>query len=199
MAQMLVVERAVQMADNGDVAHPADALDAMRERFLLHGVRAPFGWITRLRTYGKKVQNTTTSQGYIYWSDDEQTLSYKELRLTITGFRQFIRTQVALAQASLEELFLIHEEEARDAIIPYLPLADLQDDPTNNQRGWNFLRSCCTGRAPPFSRPPVGPSVPSVPSAPSLPHLRRVSYRVLRIARVTFTLRVLRVSDIFIA
>ena len=66
MAQILIVEQAVQMADSSDVAHPADALDAMREHFLLHGMRAPFGWITRLRTYRKKVQNTTTSQGYIY-------------------------------------------------------------------------------------------------------------------------------------
>ncbi|KAA8646653.1 uncharacterized protein ATNIH1004_005328 [Aspergillus tanneri] len=140
MAQMLVVERAVQMADDGTVAHPADALDAMRERFLLHGVCAPFAWITRLRTYGKKVQNTTTSQGYIYWSDDEQTLSYKGLRLTMAGFRRFVRVEVELAQAELEELFLVHDEEDRGDVVPHLPLAELQDDPTNNQRGWNFLQ-----------------------------------------------------------
>jgi hypothetical protein len=94
MAQMLVVEQAVQMADDGLVAHPADALDDMRERFLLYGVRAPFSWISRLRTYGKKVQNSTTSLAYIYWSDDEQTLIYKRLRLTMTDFQRFSRTEV---------------------------------------------------------------------------------------------------------
>ncbi|EDN09165.1 predicted protein [Histoplasma mississippiense (nom. inval.)] len=51
------------MAEDGQVEHPADALDAMRERFLLPGVAAPFGWVTRLRTFGKRVQNTTTSLG----------------------------------------------------------------------------------------------------------------------------------------
>jgi hypothetical protein len=112
----------------------------MRERFLIYGVRAPFAWITRLRTYGKKVQNTTTSLGYIYWSDDEQTLTYKELRLSMGGLRQFIRTEVALAQLDLERLFLLHEEESREAIIPTLELQALHDDPTNNQRGWNFLQ-----------------------------------------------------------
>ncbi|THC87114.1 hypothetical protein EYZ11_013440 [Aspergillus tanneri] len=140
MAQMLVVERAVQMADDGTVAHPADALDNMRERFLLHGVRAPFGWITRRRTYGKKVQNTTTSLGYIYWSDDEQTLSYRKLRLTMAGLRRFVRTEISLAQAALEQLFLLHEEESRAAVVPTLALHKLQDDPVNNQRGWNFLQ-----------------------------------------------------------
>jgi hypothetical protein len=85
MGQMLVVKQAIQMADEGLVTHPSDALDSMRERFLIYRVRAPFAWITQLRTYGKKVQNTTMSLGYIYWSDDEQTLTYKELRLSMGG------------------------------------------------------------------------------------------------------------------
>ena len=63
MAQMMVVQWAMQQADDGHVEHPADGLDDMRERFLMHGVRAPFGWITRLRMYGKKIQSTTTSLG----------------------------------------------------------------------------------------------------------------------------------------
>jgi hypothetical protein len=112
----------------------------MCERFLIYGVRAPFVWITQLRTYGKKVQNTTTSLGYIYWSDDEQTLTYKELRLSMQGLRQFIRTEVTLAQLDLERLFLLHEEESREAVILTLELQALHDDPTNNQRGWNSLQ-----------------------------------------------------------
>jgi hypothetical protein len=42
IAQMLVVELAVQIADNSLIAYPTDALDNMRERFLLYRVRAPF-------------------------------------------------------------------------------------------------------------------------------------------------------------
>jgi hypothetical protein len=140
IAQMLVVQRAVQMAEDGQVAHPADALDDMRERFLLPGVATPFAWVIRLRTFGKRIQNTTTSLGYIYWSDDQETLSYKELQLTMPGLRRFIRVQVELAQYELEQLFLIHDEEAREAIIPQLNLNQLTDDPTNNKRGWNFLQ-----------------------------------------------------------
>ncbi|KAI9035076.1 uncharacterized protein KD926_004658 [Aspergillus affinis] len=123
MAQMLVALQAVYQAEAGRVTHPADALDEMRERFLIFGVRAPFGWITRLRAYGKKVQNSTTGMGYIYWSDDDQTLSYKELQLSMSGFWQFIAKQVQLAQIQLEGLFLLHDEEIRETI-----------------RGWNFLK-----------------------------------------------------------
>jgi hypothetical protein len=55
MAQILVALRAVREAEAGHVSHPADALDEMRECFLIYGVRAPFGWIARLRTYEKKI------------------------------------------------------------------------------------------------------------------------------------------------
>ncbi|KAF9882541.1 hypothetical protein FE257_007500, partial [Aspergillus nanangensis] len=147
MAQMLVALQAVYLAETGQAVYPADALDEMRERFLLFGTRAPFGWITRLRTYGKKIQNSTTSMGYIYWSDDEQTLSYKELELSMSGFCRFIATQVELAQADLERLFLLYEEEEREQIVPRLVLHELRDDPTNNRRGWNFLQDARTRTA----------------------------------------------------
>jgi hypothetical protein len=89
ISQMLVAQQAVSLAERGLVAYPTDALEEMRARFLLFGVQAPFGWITRLRTYGKKIQNSTTSLGYIYWSDDEQTLSYRDLKLSMSGLRNF--------------------------------------------------------------------------------------------------------------
>ncbi|EDN04930.1 predicted protein [Histoplasma mississippiense (nom. inval.)] len=140
-AGRLYQKQAVQMAEDEQVEHPADALDAMRERFLLPGVAAPFGWVTRLRTFGKRVQNTTTSLGYVCWSDDQQTLSYRELHLSIAGLRRFVRTQVELTQHKLEQLFLVHEEEAREVVVPRLALAQLADSPTNNHRGWNFLQA----------------------------------------------------------
>jgi hypothetical protein len=118
MAQMLVVQEAVMQADEDQVEHPADALDEMRERFMVHGTRSPFAWITRLRTYGKKIQNTTTSLGYIYWSEDQQRLSYKGLEMTMESFRRFVQAEVREAQQSLEMLFLLHEEESRESVIP---------------------------------------------------------------------------------
>lgn len=140
IAQMLVVQRAVQMADDGKIEYPSDALDDMRQRFLVYGVRAPFGWITRLRTYGKRIQSTTTSLGYLNWSDDNERLQYRDLQLSMTGLRRFVRTQVELAQWDLEQLFLLGEDDQREGVIPVLPLDKLTDDPVNNKRGWNFLK-----------------------------------------------------------
>jgi hypothetical protein len=77
IAQLLVIQQAVSAAESGDVSSPAAALDEMRERFMVYNTRSPFAWITRLRAFGKKVRNTITSLGQIYWSDDQQSLSYQ--------------------------------------------------------------------------------------------------------------------------
>ena len=66
ISQMLVIQMSVMMSDNGEIKHPADALDTMRERFLMHGTQAPFNWVLRLRAYGERIQNSTTSLGFIY-------------------------------------------------------------------------------------------------------------------------------------
>jgi hypothetical protein len=65
------------------------------------------------------------------------------------GLREFVAAQVTRAQAELAELFLLHEEEAREEVVPRLALHELQDDPTNNTRGWNFLRDPRTRKALP--------------------------------------------------
>jgi hypothetical protein len=70
IAQMLVVQRAVSAADDGEVEHPSDLLDEMRERFMMRGSRTAFDWASRLRAYAKKVVSNTTSLSYITWSED---------------------------------------------------------------------------------------------------------------------------------
>lgn len=67
----------------------------------------------------------------------------------MAGLRGFVRTQVELAQLELEGLFLLHEEETREAVVPRLALVELADDPTNNRRGWNFLQDHRTRAALP--------------------------------------------------
>ncbi|GFF59837.1 telomere-associated RecQ helicase, putative [Aspergillus udagawae] len=79
MAQMLVALQAVHLTKASAVSHPADALDEMREHFLVY-------------------------------------------------------------RADLAQLFLLHEEEVREEIVPQLALHELQDDPIKNQQGWNFLQ-----------------------------------------------------------
>jgi hypothetical protein len=81
MAQMLVIQRAVLAADYGEVEYPADILDVMRDRFMIYGSSSPMNWALKLRAYGKKIRDSTTSLGYIIWSEDGTGLSYKDTEL----------------------------------------------------------------------------------------------------------------------
>jgi hypothetical protein len=86
----------VLAVEDGLCDGPGDRLDEMRERFLIYGSRSPFNWVLRLRAYGKKIRNNTISLGYIHWSDDNETLYYKDLKLRMADFRDFVWAEIEL-------------------------------------------------------------------------------------------------------
>ena len=139
IGQILVIQRSVVAAAEGEIEHPADILDEMRERFMIHGSRSPFNWALRLRAYGKKIRNSTTSLGYIQWSEDKEKLSYKTTELPLQHFKEFVRMEVELAQTQMENLLLLHPDECKEATVPAFRLRHLKDDPSNNTRSWSFL------------------------------------------------------------
>jgi hypothetical protein len=115
IAQMLVIQKAVVGARDVPSIQPADLLDEMRVRFLINGVRSPFSWASQLRVYGKKVRDSTTCLGYISWSDDGLSVSYKGVRhLDMGALQNFVRDQLEKAQAQLEKLLLLHTQEKRE-------------------------------------------------------------------------------------
>jgi hypothetical protein len=140
IAQMLVVERSVSAADANEVEHPSDLLHEMRERFMMRGSRTAFDWVSRLRAYAKKVVSNTTSLGYITWSKDAPTVSYRDASFGMDSLRSFVATQVRKAQKELGSLLLPHTDEKRENIVPTFFLHRLHDDPSNSRKGWNFLK-----------------------------------------------------------
>jgi hypothetical protein len=132
---MLVIEKAIRAADASDAAQPADLLDDIRERFMIYGTRSPFNWASRLRMYGKRIRDSSTCLGYISWSDDLQSVSYKDVRdLDIEAFRGFIRGQITKAQSLLEELLLIHPDETREHLDVPLRMHHLVDNAVESRR-----------------------------------------------------------------
>jgi hypothetical protein len=101
MVQMLVVQRSVVAADKDEVVHPSDMLDEMGERFKVRGSRTAFDGTWRLRSYAKKVVNNTTSRGYIAWSEDGISVTYKDSGFSMDALRKFVAIQVNKAQQEL--------------------------------------------------------------------------------------------------
>jgi hypothetical protein len=139
ISQLLVLQRAVVAAEGGETEYPAQMIEVMQDRFMVYGSRSPIDWAQKLRVYGKKIRDSTTSLGYIIWSDDGQKLDYKGLELSMSGLKQFVRQQVELVQDQLQQLLLIHAKEVKEDVIPMLRLQDLKDDPALSRLGQSFL------------------------------------------------------------
>lgn len=107
-------------------------LDEMRERFMVRGSRTAFNWAYRLRAYAKKVVSNTTSLGYILWSEDGETVTYKDARFSMDALRDFVAAQLRQAQRDLQDLLLLHPEESREDVVPTLHLHRLRDDHSNS-------------------------------------------------------------------
>jgi hypothetical protein len=140
ITQLLVLQKAVDMAAGSMAEDPLDALDKMRERFMMLDTSTPFAWTLGLRSFGKRVRDSTTSLGYIQWSEDAQQIVYRELELSLDSFREFVRSQVQKAQHLLEKLFLLSVDEQRADVVPTISLGRIHDNPTITENGWNFLR-----------------------------------------------------------
>lgn len=141
ISQLLVVQYAVESAAGGHVAQPADLLDELRDRFMLHGTRSPFSWACRLRMYGKKVRDSTTCNGYISWTDDNECVSYKDISgLGMGQLKRLVKSQVERAQMELEQLLLLHSDEERNDLGIGFKLHRLVDNASEICVGWNFLQ-----------------------------------------------------------
>jgi hypothetical protein len=59
--------------------------------------------------------------------------------MAMAGFKGFVKTEVALAQSELEQLFLLHDDDVQEDFIPAFELPNLKDDPTQNIKRWSFI------------------------------------------------------------
>ena len=139
ISQMLVLESAFRTCETKRSTDPLDLLKEMRERFMTTDCCTLFSWTIQLRSFGKKIRDTTISIGYIQWSEDEKTSFYKDLELRISDFQAFVRAQVVIAQRLLEKIMMLHPEENREDVVPLLHLYKIRNNPTVNNSSTTIL------------------------------------------------------------
>jgi hypothetical protein len=133
------LQQAVAAAESNETEYLAQIIEVIQDRFIVYRSRLPINWAQKLQVYRKKIQDSTTSLGYIIWSDDSQKLNYKDLKLSMSGLKQFVRQQVERAQDQLQQLLLIYAKKVREDVISILWLQDLKDNPAFNQLSQSFL------------------------------------------------------------
>ena len=114
LAQFLVAHRAVVGVDEGEADFPSELLDRMQDRFMVYGSRSPIEWAHKLRAYGRGIQDRKTVQGFIVWSDDNETVSPKASELHLHKLEE---RQLSKLNARLLNIFR-RSEPSQDPIEP---------------------------------------------------------------------------------
>lgn len=100
-------------------------------RFMVKGTHSPIEWMLDLRTYGRTIHANTTTSGHIDWKNDD--ILYKNIRFSMSQFRSMIHGLVDTVKS------LLHNQIMMGLALPQVPWSTLQDDPSNQTHGWNFL------------------------------------------------------------
>ncbi|KAJ0131697.1 hypothetical protein HZ326_25203 [Fusarium oxysporum f. sp. albedinis] len=107
IGQLLIAERALLAFELNEADVPAYALDVKHDRFITKDSRSPISWSLKSHAYGKVIRDSTISLGYIVWSDNNEVLSYKKMRFSMTGLRDLVYIEVEAAQNQLADLLLV--------------------------------------------------------------------------------------------
>jgi FtsZ-binding cell division protein ZapB len=141
IAQLLVIQRAREGVALGEGSNSMDLIAKMQDRFMVFGSSSPLEWALKLRAYGRKIQENSTAFGYILWSDDGQTVGYRQTYIELPKLRWFIRDEVSQAQKQLSRLLFLSQDKDifLSSALPTLHLDRLVDDPSRKTAGWSFL------------------------------------------------------------
>jgi RecQ family ATP-dependent DNA helicase len=101
----------------------------------------PMDWIYESRSYGFKIRFTTAAEGVIDWVGDQ--ISYQKIKFNMTQLQDMVHGLVAEAKRDLMRLMMIRtdgEGEFDAQQLPPMDLEKLEDDCSEDQVGWSFLK-----------------------------------------------------------
>jgi hypothetical protein len=101
----------------------------------------PMQWLYRSRSYGFKIQYTTTAEGKIQWIGDD--VLYAKMRFSMSQLRGMIHGLVGEAREELfEKLMMVRvgaDQEGDTKQVPPIHWDCMVDQPSESRVGWSFL------------------------------------------------------------
>ena len=138
LTQLIVCFYSLTQARAAPGTAPADYLRPLRTEFMLSSAPTPFTLLLRLRAQGKTIREATTQEGYLTWSDDYRSLTYREISLNLDRFRGFLVEQGETLLSDLD-LLLFPLPSSEAPAPPVFDLTRLVDQPANRSIGWCFI------------------------------------------------------------
>lgn len=112
-------------------------LNKIRERYMCFGCQAPMGELLSLRSYGRAFSRSDGPSFRVNWSDDLETISWNDGKLTIDQFRELGARVYDCAAAAISRLMY--------GLEPQLELKDVRDKFSNYESGYSFVQDPANG------------------------------------------------------
>ena len=108
---------------------------------MVFGSRSPVELALKFRRFGRSIRDSSTAHGFITWSDDYETIFFKDVTVQLPELRWFLRDKVVSAQQLLEILLLVPAGYGGDRadVIPPLDLRRVHENASVDTPGWSFL------------------------------------------------------------
>ncbi|KAF4492952.1 ATP-dependent DNA helicase tlh1 [Colletotrichum fructicola Nara gc5] len=143
-ARLVVVEVLLPWTSHDYVSYPArprsgqlDILNRVRRETMCLGSQAPIGEFLSLRAYGRVLATADGPSFRFDWSDDGQTISWDDGRLSLQQFRSLAHKMVETVAAAVERLMYGWH--------PVFDLSKTKDRMVNTHQGYSFVSEPANG------------------------------------------------------
>jgi len=141
ISRLLLLEYALPMERYSTLDWPAREyyqdhrwqLEWVRREFMLEGCPTPLGYMVSLMAYGKYTAKQLGRMGVITWDADGQGLQIKDTRVTMAGFKTYIRGIISEARDIMNKELLFGVGEMR------LDLVNMRDVMTEKKNGFSMI------------------------------------------------------------
>jgi hypothetical protein len=133
-------------------------LNKLRRRYMCLGCLAPTGEFISLHDYGRSLARADGPAFRVRWSEDGETVYYRDSSLQMTQFRALGHRLLDLAETSCRRLMYDWA--------PVIDLNRIKDDLCNNQHGFSFVQHPANGLSDAYLQ--LLPRACAVPEGPLL-------------------------------
>jgi hypothetical protein len=131
--QLLLFADTRHNADESEATPFGELLTQQCRRWLVNDRLTPSAEILSWRLYARQVASATLPTAYTSWSEDGQTVTYRNAVMTMTEWRRLIHEQIHRAGVILHEQLLFNQEGR-----PHPRAQSLLDVETETRPGYNF-------------------------------------------------------------
>ena len=135
-AQLLFLEHHIRKQQAGKEKDFTQSIADCVKEWMTHLSSSPIGWLNELRAYAYIVAQNTQMEPNIWWDDNHQSVTYRNVQISMDEFRGLMKDQLQKATVILEQELCFTNT---DYPLPAIDLRAILDQQRKSQPKYSFL------------------------------------------------------------